>query len=195
MRHDIRLIGHAFALRPIELDDARLIVELRGDAERTRFLHPVPLDVAMQAEYLERYFEREGDYYFVVERIGGAAKGPEGLVSIYNLEPDAARAEWGRWILRDGSLAAVESAWLIYRVAFECLGLNEVYCLTLSESLEVLSFHDRAGLARMRHLEGVIEIGGRPRDAIEHVLTREQWPEVCAKLERLALGLARRLQA
>jgi RimJ/RimL family protein N-acetyltransferase len=195
MRHDIGLTGHAFALRPIELDDAGLIVELRGDAERTRFLHPIPLDVARQAEFLERYFAREGDYYFVVERIGGEANRPEGLVSIYNLEPDVGRAEWGRWILRDGSLAAVESAWLIYRVAFERLGLNEVYCLTLIDSSEVLSFHDRAGLARARHLEGVVEIDGLPRDAIEHVLTREQWPQVCAKLERLALGLARRLQA
>lgn len=195
MRHDIRLTGHAFALRPIELDDAGLIVALRGDAERTRFLHAIPLDVGAQTEYLERYFEREGDYYFVVERIGGETDRAEGLISIYDVDRDAARAEWGRWILRDGSLAAVESAWLIYRVAFERLELGQVYCRTLSENTEVLSFHDRAGLTRAGRHEGFIGTDGRAQDAIEHVLTREQWPRVCAKLERLAVPLARRLLA
>jgi RimJ/RimL family protein N-acetyltransferase len=195
MRHDIRLSGHAFGLRPIELDDAGLIVELRGDAKRTRYLHRVGLDVATQAEYLKRYLEREGDYYFVVERLGGQTNRAEGLISLYDLEPEAGRAQWGRWILRDGSLAAVESAWLIYRVAFEQLELNEVYCRTLSDNTEVLSFHDRAGSARSRRLEAFIEIDGRAHDAVEHALTRERWPQVCAKLERLAVPLARRLQA
>jgi hypothetical protein len=39
------------------------------------------------------------------------------------------------------------------------------------------------------------EIDGRAHDAIEHVLAREQWPEVSGKLEALAARLARRLQA
>jgi len=195
MRHDIRISGHAFALRPIERADAGLIVELRSDDERARYLHRIPLDVAQQARYLERYFERPGDYYFVVERIAGGTGQPEGLIGIYDVASDPARAEWGRWFLRKGSLAAVESAWLIYRVAFERLKLSEVYCHTLTDNVEVLSFHDRVGLARRHRLQGLVELDGRAHDVIEHVLVREQWPPVSAELEGLAVRLARRLNA
>jgi RimJ/RimL family protein N-acetyltransferase len=193
MRHDIRLTGHGFALRPIELGDEGLIVDLRSDADRTRYLHRIVRDPAQQAEYLNRYFDRDGDYYFVIERMAGEDRCPEGLVSIYDLDRDRRRAEWGRWILRNGSLAAVESTWLIYRVAFERLNLSEVYCHTLSDNAEVLSFHDRAGLERTQRLKGLIEIDGELHDAIEHVLTRDRWPRTSANLERLAARLALRL--
>ena len=46
MRHDINITGYAFKLRPIELSDAQLIVDLRtSQPERSRFLHPISSDV------------------------------------------------------------------------------------------------------------------------------------------------------
>jgi RimJ/RimL family protein N-acetyltransferase len=196
MRHEIRIQGHGFALRPIEAADASLIIELRRDIDRARYLHQIPLDHDSQVEYLNRYFQRDGDYYFVIERAVSPESTPaEGLVGIYDVDERDGHAEWGRWILREGSLAAVASAWLIYRVAFERLGLSEVYCRTLSDNAPVLSFHDRAGLVRTRQLEGAVEIGDDKRDVIEHVLCRERWPTVSANLERLAARVALRLDA
>jgi RimJ/RimL family protein N-acetyltransferase len=193
MRHNIRLDGYGFRLRPIELGDAPLIIELRGDQNRTRHLHPIPLDVTAQETYLQRYFERPDEYYFVIERHRGLRR-PEGLISIYDLDPTRRRAEWGRWIIAPRSLAALESAWLIYRVAFDRLDLDEVFCHTLVDNSPVLSFHDRAGLERSRRINGLYEIGGRRHDVIEHVLTRDRWRATDLFLRERAQQLAGRMR-
>ncbi len=195
MRHEIRIAGHAYRLRPIELHDAGLVVDLRSDPQRARYLHRISLEVAAQERYLNAYFERDGDYYFVVERQVAQGNSAEGLIGIYDMDPVARRGEFGRWIVRPGSMASVESAWLIYRVAFEQLGLDEIYCHTIVNNTAVVSFHDRAGLTRARQLEGYFEIDGKRWDAIEHSLKREQWPATSDRLEATAKRLAHRLGA
>jgi RimJ/RimL family protein N-acetyltransferase len=194
MRHDIHLSGFAFSLRPIELDDAELLVSLRGDPELTRFMSQIPRDVRRQEEFLRGYFEREGDYYFVVDRRDAADQHAEGIVAIYDVDFDTCRAEWGRWVIRPRSLAAVESAWMIYRVGFERLGLGEMYCHTLIDNGSVLSFHDKAGLIRRKEIAGFYEVEGRPRDVVQHVLTRDRWPQTSAHLASRAERLAERMR-
>ena len=184
MGHDIHVSGHAFALRPIRLGDAALVVELRADGDRTRYLNSITQTVAAQEAYLAEYLTRENDYYFVIEdRTTGRA---EGLIGLYNVDPPAHRGEAGRWILLPASPAAVESALLIYRVAFERLQLDEVLCLTTTDNTRVISFHDSCGLERRRVRPRDVQIGERWCDRQEHVLTRERWPAVAAKLDRLA---------
>jgi RimJ/RimL family protein N-acetyltransferase len=190
MDHNVYLAGHDFALRPIQLHDAGLIVELRSDPERARFLNPVAADIATQQAYLADYFTRPGDLYFVVERRDGSQA--EGLIALYNVDPVSRQAEIGRWIIRPGSSAAVESIWLIYRVAFDLLALAEVRCRTVAENTHALSFHDSCGLARGRVLIRDIQLGNRWFDRVEHCLTADHWPVVQEKLSRLAQCLADR---
>lgn len=184
MEHSIRIHGPHFALRPIALDDAALIVELRTDTERSRFMHAIAPDVAAQTAFLQAYLARLNDYYFVVE--SRQAGTPEGLISLYNIDPAEQRGEAGRWILRPNSLAAVESVWLAYRVAIEQLALREVFCLTLADNQRVVSFHESCGLERRGLRPRDVQIHDQWHDRIEHVLTRERWPAVSRKLERLA---------
>lgn len=192
MRHDIRLDGYAFALRPIERSDAALIVGLRSDPVRARYLHQIDLSIAAQEAYLDRYYGRPGDYYFVVEN--RATHTPEGLIGVYDIVPGPpSTAEWGRWIIQPGSLAGVESALLIYRVAFGLLGLDEVYARTIVENTAVVSFHDSSGLERRGVLKGHVRIGDQQFDCVEHVLTRSRWPEVEANLARRSELIGRRL--
>lgn len=193
MRHDIHISGHAFCLRPIALTDARLIVSLRSDTDRTRHLHRIPRDVATQESYLNTYFDRAGDYYFVIDRLVVPHDRAEGVIGIYDVDTEHRRAEWGRWVIYPQSLAAIESAWLVYRVGFERLDLEEMYCHTLADNTAVLSFHDNAGLVRHKRLEAFHEIDGKRWDVIEHVLKRDQWPETSITLARRAERLAQRL--
>ena len=190
MDHNVYLAGHDFALRPIQLHDAELIIELRSDPQRARFLNPIPADITMQRAYLEDYLNRPGDLYFVVERHDGA--GAEGLIALYNVDPVARHAEVGRWIIRPGSSAAIESIWLTYRVAFDLLALAEVYCRTVVENTHALSFHDSCGLERSRVLPDDVQLGDCRFDRIEHRLTADRWPRVQEKLSRLARCLADR---
>lgn len=185
MRHDIHLPGYAFRLRPVREADAPYIVDLRRRAGE--YLNRGALTEDGQLLWLARYFERAGDYYFVVESSGGARR--EGLVGVYDLSAANAEAEWGRWVLEPGSNAAVESALLVYRCAFERLRLERVRCRTLAANAAVVAFHDSCGLARAAE-EMMIEHNGARSSAVEHVLSRTGWPRTAERLERLARRFA-----
>jgi RimJ/RimL family protein N-acetyltransferase len=192
MQHDLRLAGHAYRLRPVELDDAEFIVALRTrDPQWVRYLHPIPQDTEQQRRWLRSYFDRQNDYYFVVENRDSRDR--HGLVGIYNIDPVVQTGEWGRWILRPGSFAAVETALLVYRVAFEYLQLRSVYCITVADNLSVVSFHDSCGLARAAFLPRHFELAGVPYDGVKHVCMHENWPIVRSRLEVQAERIARRL--
>ena len=192
MKHDLHIGGFAFDLRPITLEDADFIVELRSDRQHCRFLRPFPLTLETQRAYLEEYFRREGDYYFVVERRRDNHR--EGLAAIYDVNLEKRCAEWGRWILRPHSLAAAECALRIYEAAFDHLHLDEVYCRTIAKNEQVVGFHDRCGLARRAILPGYASFEGTTYDSIEQVLTRENWPRVRRSMELKARLIARRIE-
>ena len=192
MRHDLTLAGPAFRLRPITDADAPLVLELRSDAKRNRYLHPISPRLDDQLAWFARYYERPGEYYFVVERRDSGAA--EGVISLYDVDLKAGCGEWGRWILRPGSLAAVESAWLIYRSAFEQLGLKRVFCRTVADNVSVISFHDSCGITEKRLLPAHFNLAGKSADAVEHEVTRESWSAIYPRLQKLAELAARKLR-
>ncbi len=195
MRHELLIEGPGLRLRPITDTDAAFVLQLRSDPALSRYLHPVSGRLEDQLDWFAAYDQRQGDYYFVVERRDTGAA--EGVVAIYDVVrgPSHSEAEWGRWILRPGSLAAVESAWLAYRCAFELLDLDSVFCRTVAENGRVVSFHDSCGIERKRLLPAHFNLGGQVFDAVEHRVERDvDWPSLSAKLERLALMTAKRSQ-
>lgn len=187
------MTGAAFCLRPVTLDDARAIVELRRESERTQYLHPVASDPQLQREWLERYFERAGDWYFAIVR--KASGDVEGFVGICDVRLDAGRriGEWGRWILRGGSLGATESALLVYRAAFNELGLDLVYCRTVADNAPVVAFHDRCSPSARSVLPDHVELRGQRYDMIEHRFERTQLAAIEAVLAPMSTRIARRL--
>jgi RimJ/RimL family protein N-acetyltransferase len=188
VRHDLRIDGQAFRLRPVGLDDAAFILELRVDPRAAGRLHPVSGRIEDQVAWLEQYFDRPGDWYWIVERVRDDA--PEGALGLYDLDAAKGRAEWGRWILRPGSLAAPESALLLYRLAFDRLGLTEVRCRTVATNARVVSFHDRSGLEHVGVLPAAVQFRETTVDAVEHRLRRENWPATRDLLELSAAQAA-----
>lgn len=174
MRHDLTLDGLAFRLRPVSSADAAFIHELRTYERAAGRLHEVSGGIDGQASWLASYFERPGDWYWIVERRRDRV--PEGAVGLYDYDAARSTAEWGRWILVPGSLAAPESALLVYEAAFDRLGLQGVRCRTVATNLAVVSFHDRSGLARAGVVSNAFELGGVQVDAVEHRLDRAAWP-------------------
>jgi len=186
LRHNIRIAGHAFRLRPVAESDAAFIVSLRRRAGSV--LNRGALTTGEQLHWLSRYFERNDDFYFVVETIDGANR--EGVVALYEVQASAGDAQWGRWVLRGGSNAAVESALLVYRCAFMELSLERVWCRTLATNAEVVAFHDSCGLTRAPDAVW-IEHDGEKRAAVEHALKRSDWPHVMRRLDQTAARFAR----
>ena len=191
MKHEIFIEGFAYQLRPIRDSDAEFIIKLRSDPELNRFLHSTSPNLNIQLDWLAQYYVRPGDWYFVIENRSDSTA--EGLVSLYDLEVQHGCAEWGRWILRKGSVAAIESAWLIYRCAFEELSLREVYCRTVAENESAVSFHDSCGITDRCLLRNHFNFNGRMLDAVEHRVTNIAWKTLKPHLEHLAQRMARRL--
>ena len=190
MKHRYSLDGYAYRLRPIKKKDAAFVVEVRlEDAERNQYIHAISNDVSAQEAWLEKYFEREGDYYFVVEnRVTGQ---PEGLIAFYDEEDG--RAEWGRWVIKKGSLAAAESVYLLYRIAFEQAGLKELYCRTVADNTPVVSFHNSIGEKTRTVHKALFELNGKMYDAVEQYSDPEHfYGEIAPKLEKQAKMVMRR---
>lgn len=192
LRHDLAIEGAGFRLRPVDLDDAAFILTLRTDPALSRHLHPVSGDIEDQHKWMQRYFDRADDFYFIVERADEAE--PVGTIALVDVTGPGGSAEWGRWILRPRSMAAVASALLVYRLGFTALGLDRIYCNTVRDNTQVVSFHDSCGLERTATLTGHFDLGGTRRDAVQHTLHREAWPAVESALTRKADRLHQLLQ-
>jgi RimJ/RimL family protein N-acetyltransferase len=190
MRHDINLACINYRLRPVTLADAAFIVELRSDPVRTRFLHEISPRVEDQVSWLERYFERPGDYYFIIEDVDLAQ--PAGTIGIYDMSEDASHATWGRWITKPNPLAAMESVWLICEIAFSRLGLASVSSLTIVDNVPVISLHDRFGATRSALREGLYIVRGECKSAVEHTIRAGDWPTLRDKHYSTLLKIGRR---
>lgn len=186
MKHALQMAGRRFSLRPATREDAGFILSLRTDPELGRYLHPTSPKLEDQLAWMEAYEARDGDYYFVIE--DQVLDAPVGTIAIYDADQGA--AEWGRWLIRPGSLAAVESALLTYRAGFEVLGLSRLYCRTIADNQRVVSFHDSMGAKRTGLLEAYASLRDGPHDAVEHTVTAELWPTLRPRLERLAERVA-----
>ncbi len=197
MQHNFHLAGPAFELKPVLLQHAPFIFNLRRDRSVNAYINETPDDYEMHRSWMREYFERGGDYYFVVaDKENGDL---QGTCAIYNLDSARNRAEWGRWVISPDSLAASESAFLIYSIAFEKLELKEVFCRTVANNTSVLSFHASCGLSLTNVESNAVSIDGKDHDLVEQVLTEQQWPELknylLDKCTRVASIMHRRREA
>jgi len=187
LRHNLTLGGYAFRLRPVWERDTSFILSLRTDPHLNRYIHATRDDPCTHSAWLAAYNGRAGDFYFIIERQNNGE--PEGTISLYHLDESSMSAEWGRWLVKSGSLAAVESAWLIYRIAFEQLDLVTVFSRTMAQNEKVISFHESCGCLR----RATVRIDGE--DFVEHVLARSLWlsvgPELGLRARRIAALLSK----
>ena len=183
------LRGEAFGLRSPQPGDAAFTVQLRADPEASRFLHRIPSDVAAQQCWEDQASASDDDLPLIVFRTTTGA--PVGTAGIYRVDFELRSAEWGRWVLARGSLAAVESVLLILRVAFERLSLQRLYARTLKRNTRVVSFHDRLGLTRAG--EPHVHVDGADEVCVEHVVDSSEAPALIRRLEPLAARIARHL--
>lgn len=193
MRHHYVIEGETFRLRPIEERDAEFVVALRSIAGRSQYLSPISPSIDAQLRWFEDYFKRDGDYYFVIERIVGNR--PEGLISLYDVAPQEESAEWGRWIVTPVSLAAIESVILLMDFAFKKLHLRQVFSYTVAENNATNSFHEGCGFRRTGVHVARFNIEGRAIDAVKHESAASEWatlrPALAAKSHKISQRINR----
>lgn len=182
MKHTVQAEGYGIRLRPVEMEDAAFIVWLRNlDHARGR-VGDSAADTPAQEAWLKEYFQRRGDYYFILESLG---KIPVGAYSIYNLVGSS--AESGRWVIRPDVPAAIPCAIVAFdEIAFGNLGLAELRVKTVSTNQPVLSLNRKLGFRQTRVERSAQIIGGAPVDLVHFLLEKKDWPPVRERLLPLA---------
>lgn len=182
MKHTLSADGYCYKLRPVTIEDAEFIINLRmNDTDRTKFIHPIPLDIDAEKNWLNRYFQRDNDYFFIIE--DKMEQRPVGTIAIYDIEEE--RGEWGRWVIEKGSMASAESVYLLYQIAFSKLHLEELFCRTVENNVAVTAFHSSSGLATRAVLQNFFCLNGVSYNAVEQYVTKENFiSTVSCKLEQ-----------
>lgn len=172
MNHNIIVEGVGYRLRPVKVSDAAKIIEIRlEDMQRNRYINKISGDIAEQEKWIESYLQRDNDYYFVIENT--LTGHPEGLIGIYDIADN--KGEWGRWVIKKSSLAAIESVDLIFKAAFDHIGLSEVFSRTIENNTAVVSFHDSLNEIRRGVLEDHFIIENESYNAVEHFVDKNHY--------------------
>ena len=181
MHHNLQAEGFGLRLRPVRMEDAPFIVWLRQLDHALGRVGNSATDTAGQEAWLRAYFERQGDYYFILETTDSLLLGAYG---IYDLKGTS--AESGRWVIRPGVPAAIPNAILAFELAFGPLHLTELRASTVSTNTPVLSLNRKFGFRQTGVSPAAQTIGGKSVDLIHFVLERDPWPGIREKL--LPLG-------
>lgn len=134
-------------LRLAEVEDASFIHSLRINEKLNKHISKVTGSVDDQAEWLRRYKEKESkeqEFYFIILRRDN--NNAIGTVRLYGITDDN-RFCWGSWILNSDKTvtAAIESAYLLYKFAFEEMKYQSAYFQVDKKNIQVISFHRKTG--------------------------------------------------
>jgi RimJ/RimL family protein N-acetyltransferase len=182
VQHNLQAEDFGIRLRPVRLTDAAFIVWLRNLEHVRGRVGDSAATVASQTAWLEKYFERAGDYYFVAESLGGIPLGTHGIYDLAN-----GSAEKGRMAVRPEAMAGVATAILATDLAFGPLGLRELRSNTVSTNTNVISLHRKSGFKQVGVLQNHQVIDGKSVDLLKFLLRPEDW--VVARERQV--GLAR----
>ena len=162
--------GFGVRLRPVRLEDAAFIVWLRNLDHAKGRVGDSATDVAHQEAWLNAYFGREGDCYFIVETLGGIAVGTH---AIY--DPSNGSAEAGRLVMHPKVPAAVPTSLITFDLAFGKMGLTELRGTSVSTNVKVHSYVAKFGFRKIGVEPAAKVVAGQPVDIVHFAMTAEEW--------------------
>jgi RimJ/RimL family protein N-acetyltransferase len=175
MQHNYFISDGEFGLRPVQIEDARFITELRTDPARNRFLHGTSPDVREQERWISSYMGRPNEYYFLIER--ARTHEPLGTIGVYNVDTASNSAEWGRWVTRPHAHAGMPGARLLLSLAFDEVGFDELYCHTIVQNARARGVIEQLGFTQLQMIPGYAIIDGELYDGLKFHITKREWHE------------------
>ena len=133
-------------LKTVEYEDAELIVDLRTDVNKSKFLSSTANDLELQKEWIRTYKEKEkngNEYYFVAidERNEKFA-----TYRIYNLEDDI--CEIGSWVSKPGysnGKNSIKVDIIVKEFVFGFLNYHKLKFVVHKENFSVVRYHKLFG--------------------------------------------------
>jgi RimJ/RimL family protein N-acetyltransferase len=142
------LKARTIEFRLVEENDAEFIYNLRVNKDYNTHLSKVSGDVSDQGRWIKSYKSKElagSEYYFIILRSDN--KQCIGTVRLYDFIKEKKSFCWGSWILNQDKTAssAIESALLVYNIAFQQLGFERCHFDVRKDNLKVIKFHEKLG--------------------------------------------------
>lgn len=185
MRHNIILEGYGVRLRPVTFDDSEFIVTLRNMPHAVGKIGDSATTIVDQNKWLQKYMERQGDYYFVIEsRLGKKL----GTISVYNINMDNSTAELGRTVVIPGSFAVIPASVLLIDFCFQQLKMEMLVGCVVSTNKDVIRFNQQLGYTVTDTVSHELSIGGRFVDMVHIQLTKKRWQEHRDQLVKYAVS-------
>lgn len=160
-----KIIGEYINLRPLSVLDAELTLSWRM-AERSRNLNPVKSNLDDQRNWIKD--RPASEMNFVIELKNND---PVGMLSLVNIDLVNRHAETGRFLIGDeaavkGVPAAVEAMKLLYKVAFDEIGLLRIYGTIASDNIRMIKWQKYLGMKEEGRMRRHYFINGRWQDAV-----------------------------
>ena len=147
-------------LRLLRSSDLQLTLHWRNqDHIRRWFFHSDLITPEQHTRWFEQYAERDDDFVFVIEDVQNGGQ-PVGQVALYHVDWQQSRAEFGRLMIGEDSAAgkglAFTATQLTLQIAFQSLGLREVYLEVYADNSRAIAIYTRAGFQVREHQDQVI---------------------------------------
>lgn len=170
MRHSLTVQGFGLRLRPVRIEDAAFIVWLRNLDHVKGWVGDSAADVSSQEKWLDRYFEREDDYYFIIET---STKVPLGTHGMYDFTAHC--AEIGRIAIRPGTRIGLAASLLLLDLFYGQMGMTQVRARSLAGNHRAQALLRKLGLNQVRVERAGTVIGGEKVDVLHFSQLAEQW--------------------
>jgi len=145
-------VNSTIKLRTVVEEDSDFLITLLNMEEiKNNFPRSVPITKQSHIQFIEK-LKQSHEYYWIIEKNNI----PIGTISIYNINYDHNRAEWGRFVIhpkycRQGIGTAVLFA--IINHGFNKLNLHKLYCYSIPTNLIALNLYSKLGFT----IEGVLK--------------------------------------
>jgi diamine N-acetyltransferase len=149
-------------LRLLEGSDLPMTLRWRNqDHIRKWFVHPEVISPQQHQEWFECYLERDNDYVFIIEETRDFLKSV-GQISLYNIEWNHKRAEYGRLMIGEPDaehkgIAKDASSLLLY-YAFRGLGLDRVELEVFSNNQPAIAIYRACGFSEVSDSNGIMKM-------------------------------------
>jgi RimJ/RimL family protein N-acetyltransferase len=159
------LRGEFVTLRPLRVDDAELTHRWRH-AERAKFLNQASATVALQAAWIAA--RPASEHNFIIELNDGH---PVGMLSLVGIDHANHHAEPARFLIGDEAAAqgvpvAAEAMKLLYRLAFDELGLVRLHGTVAANNRLMLKWQKYLGMKEEGRLRNHLCQNGQFHDAV-----------------------------
>jgi RimJ/RimL family protein N-acetyltransferase len=149
-------------IRLLEEKDLEQLRQWRNqDHIRSCFVNKDIISAEQQQKWWAGYKDREDDYVFIIEEIEEGL-GPVGAISLYHIDWDNKRAEYGRLMLGEpkarGKGLARTASELVLLIAFELFLLDEVYLEVYADNQPAIKVYEACGFEQTGLEEGLLKM-------------------------------------